>query len=119
MQWLLVLPLELVASSITLQYWGQPPKYHAAWVTLFLVAISVINLFGVKGFANVEATLSLIKTTAIVGFMCVQPTHTLLPLTDISVLGVLIDSGLGFGGNAIGVQHVSKRGMFPISFSFL
>lgn len=67
-QWLIVLPLELVASSITLQYWHNPLP-HAAWVTLFLVGIVIINIFGVKGFANVEATLSIVKVIAIVGFM--------------------------------------------------
>jgi amino acid transporter len=62
------LPLELVASSIILQYWGQPLD-HAVWVTIFLIGIVVINVFGVKGYGNVEATLSIIKVVAIVGFM--------------------------------------------------
>jgi len=68
-QWLITLPLELVASSITLQYWGQPLGHHAVWVTMFLFGIVVINVFGVKGFADVEAALSVMKVVAIVGFM--------------------------------------------------
>lgn len=68
-QWLVTLPLELIASSITLQYWGQPLGHHWVWVTIFLVSISIINISGVKGFANVEAGLSIMKVTAIVGFM--------------------------------------------------
>lgn len=68
LQWLITLPLELVAASITLQYWSQP-LHHSVWVTLFLVGIVTINIFGVKGFANVEATLSIVKVVAIVGFM--------------------------------------------------
>jgi amino acid transporter len=67
-QWLVTLPLELVASSITLQYWEQP-LHHAVWVTIFLFGIVVINIFGVKGYADVEATLSVMKVVAIVGFM--------------------------------------------------
>ncbi|KAE8446456.1 hypothetical protein EG329_011919 [Mollisiaceae sp. DMI_Dod_QoI] len=89
LQWLITLPLELVAASITLQYWSQP-LHHSVWVTLFLVGIVTINIFGVKGFANVEATLSIVKVVAIVGFM---------------LFGVLLDVGLGFGGNSTGVRN--------------
>jgi len=74
-QWLVTLPLELVASSITLQYWGHPLQ-HAVWVTIFLVGIVVINIFGVKGYADVEATLSVMKVVAIVGFMWVLISDT-------------------------------------------
>ncbi|KUJ08189.1 uncharacterized protein LY89DRAFT_600105 [Mollisia scopiformis] len=81
-QWLLTLPLELVAASITLQYWNNPLP-HAAWVTIFLFGIVIINVFGVKGFANVEATLSIVKVVAIVGFI---------------VFGIFRDIGLGFDG---------------------
>jgi len=68
------LPLELVASSITLQFWthshGEHSVWnHAIWVTIFLVGIIVVNVFGVKGYGNVEAFLSMAKAIAIVGFM--------------------------------------------------
>jgi len=68
-QWLITLPLELVASSITLQYWGNPLKNHASWVTIFLVLIVAINILGVKRFADFEAGFSVMKVLAIVGFM--------------------------------------------------
>lgn len=68
-QWLITLPLELVAASITLQYWGQPLGHRAIWITIFLAGLAIINIFGVKGWANVEATLSLIKVVAIIGFL--------------------------------------------------
>ena len=67
--WLITLPLELVASSITLEYWGNPLGNHAAWVTIFLVCIVVINLLGVKRFADFEAGFSVMKVVAIIGFM--------------------------------------------------
>lgn len=88
LQWLITLPLELVAASITLSYWSQP-IHHSVWVTIFLVGIVTINIFGVKGFANVEATLSIVKVAAILGFM---------------IFGILLDVGLGFGGNPKGVH---------------
>jgi amino acid transporter len=63
------LPLELIAASITLQYWGDPLGHQDAWVALFLAGIAIINVSGVKWFANVEAGLSVMKVVAIVGFM--------------------------------------------------
>jgi amino acid transporter len=68
-QWLITLPLELVASSITLQYWGNPLKNHASWVTIFLALIITINILGVQRFADFEAGFSVMKVVAIIGFM--------------------------------------------------
>lgn len=67
-QWLIFLPLELVASSITLQYWGSAMPY-TTWVTIFLILITIINIFGVKGYGHVEAALGVIKVVTVVIFM--------------------------------------------------
>lgn len=67
--WLLTLPLELVASSITLNYWGNPLGNRASWITIFLVCIVFVNMLGVRRFADFEAGLSIMKVVAIIGFM--------------------------------------------------
>jgi amino acid transporter len=41
----------------------------AAWVTIFLVLIISINLFGVRGYGEAEFVFSIIKVAAVVGFM--------------------------------------------------
>lgn len=70
LQWLVVLPLELIAASLTLQFWagsaGIPPF---AWIFLFLGVIVWINLYGIRGYGNFEAGLSITKIIAIVGFL--------------------------------------------------
>lgn len=68
LQWLAVLPLEIVAASITIDYWG-PTTSNAAWVAILLVAIISINLFGVKGYGEAEFVFSIIKVIAVTGFM--------------------------------------------------
>lgn len=68
MQWLIVLPLEIVAASITVEYWESPIN-PAVWVTLFWLLIVSINLFGVKGYGEAEFVFSLIKVIAVIGFM--------------------------------------------------
>jgi amino acid transporter len=47
LQWLVVLPLEIVAATLTIQFWNDKINPNA-WVAIFLVAIISINLFGVK-----------------------------------------------------------------------
>jgi yeast amino acid transporter len=70
MQWLVVLPLEIIAASITINYWDQERKYdHAIFVTVFLIVIISINLFGVKGYGEAEFFFSLIKVIAVIGYM--------------------------------------------------
>lgn len=68
--WLTVLPLELVAASIAVDYWGTTiPK--PLFITIFYVLIVVINLFGVEAYGETEFTFSTIKVIAVVGFMYV------------------------------------------------
>lgn len=68
MQWLVVLPLEIIAASITINYWNHELN-HAIFVTIFLTIIISINLFGVKGYGEAEFTFSIIKVVAVIGYM--------------------------------------------------
>ena len=68
MQWLFVLPLEIMAASITLEYWELGiPRW--ASITIFLMIIVAINLGGVKAYGEAEYGLSILKVTAVIGFM--------------------------------------------------
>ena len=70
MQWLIVLPLEVIATSITLNYWDEKHEYnHAIWVTIFLILIISINLFGVEAYGEAEFFFSMIKVIAVIGYM--------------------------------------------------
>lgn len=68
MQWIVTLPLEIVAASITIDYWHANVS-NAAWVAIFWTLIVIINLFGVKGYGEAEFVFSLIKIIAVIGFM--------------------------------------------------
>jgi amino acid transporter len=46
LQWLVVLPLEIVAATFTIEYWNNTSVNNNAWVAMFLVFIVIINLFG-------------------------------------------------------------------------
>ena len=65
---LITLPLELTAAGMIIDYW----KTHvnlAIWITIFIIIFFVINLFGVRGYGEVEFCVSIIKVIAIIGFI--------------------------------------------------
>lgn len=68
LQWLVALPLEVIAGALTVEYWNDKLS-KAIFVTIFLIMIAVINLFGIRGYGEAEFIFSTIKVTAIVGFM--------------------------------------------------
>ncbi|KAH7131611.1 amino acid permease/ SLC12A domain-containing protein [Dactylonectria estremocensis] len=68
LQWLFTLPLEILAGAMTISYWNESlPK--AIFVAIFLITIVVINLFGIKAYGEAEFVFSIVKVTAIIGFI--------------------------------------------------
>ncbi|KAG9542829.1 amino acid permease, partial [Aureobasidium melanogenum] len=89
LQWLVVLPLEVVAATITIQFWNDKINPDA-WVAIFLFVIIGINLFGVKGYGEAEFVFSILKVIAVVGFI---------------ILGVILNVGGGPDGGYIGGKY--------------
>lgn len=104
MQWLVVLPLEIVAATITIEYWTNGSINNNAFVAVFLVLIVVINLFGVKGYGEAEFVFAIVKVTAIVGYI---------------ILGIILTLGGGPEGGYIGGKNWSNPGAFNHGFKGL
>lgn len=68
LSWLISFPSELVACSLTIQYWTTSVN-PAVWIAIFWLIIVSINMFGVKGYGEVEFWLSIVKVLAVVGFL--------------------------------------------------
>jgi yeast amino acid transporter len=49
-----VLPLEIVAATLTIEFWNHGKINNDAWVAIFLTLIISINLFGVKGYGKCD-----------------------------------------------------------------
>lgn len=103
LQWLIVFPLEVVSASITVNYWGSQIS-PAAWVSIFLIIIIGINLFGVKGYGEAEFVLSIIKIIAVVGFI---------------ILGIVLNIGGGPDGSYLGGRYWHNPGAFNNGFKGL
>ncbi|KAF2792213.1 hypothetical protein K505DRAFT_279247 [Melanomma pulvis-pyrius CBS 109.77] len=68
--WLTVLPFEISAACNIIHYWpGSEGINNAAWIVPLLVALVAIQMFGVRGYGEVEFVLSIIKIVACMGFM--------------------------------------------------
>jgi yeast amino acid transporter len=66
--WLTVLPFELTAASITIEFW-RTDIHVSVWITVFLVFLILVQIFGVRGYGEVEFFLSMIKIIACLGFI--------------------------------------------------
>jgi amino acid transporter len=105
LQWLVVLPLEVVAATFTIEYWTHGKGIsNNAFVAVFLVLIITINLFGVKGYGEAEFILAIVKVTAVIGFI---------------ILGVIINVGGGPNGGYIGGKYWTNPGAFHNGFKGL
>ncbi|POR33743.1 Amino-acid permease inda1, partial [Tolypocladium paradoxum] len=69
--WSVVLPLELTVCSLVIQYWDAETSV-AIWITVFLVAVIIVNVFGSIGFAEEEFWSSLLKLLSIIIFMIIS-----------------------------------------------
>lgn len=69
-QWAIVLPLELTVCGLTVQYWN-PNISVAVWISVFLVLIIIVNIFGTIGYAEEEFWSSCLKLAATVAFMII------------------------------------------------
>ncbi|KAJ5127333.1 amino-acid permease [Penicillium atrosanguineum] len=94
--WLVILPFEITAASITIQYWRDDLNM-GIWVAVFLVVLSAIQFFGVRGYGEVEFALGIIKVVAVIGFI---------------ILGVVIDCGGAPKGGYIGAHYWHDPGAF-------
>ncbi|MCJ1356422.1 MAG: glyceraldehyde-3-phosphate dehydrogenase 1 [Icmadophila ericetorum] len=103
LQWLVVLPLEIVSASITIDFWGSSIS-NAIYVAIFLGTIVTINMFGVKGYGEAEFVFAIVKVVAIVGFI---------------ILGIILDIGGGPEGTYIGGKYWYNPGAFNHGFKGL
>lgn len=86
-QWAIVLPLELTVAGFTGKLFYQIPNYYhtnnrsveywginlnvGVWITIFLLFILIINVFGAIGYAEEEFWAALLKLSAVVIFMII------------------------------------------------
>uniref|UniRef100_A0A8H7KEF9 Amino acid permease/ SLC12A domain-containing protein n=1 Tax=Bionectria ochroleuca TaxID=29856 RepID=A0A8H7KEF9_BIOOC len=99
--WLVTLPLEITAASMTIDFWpGARGTNSAAWVAIFWVMVVSINLL----VSGAEFIFSTIKVITVIGFI---------------ILGIIIDCGGSPSGDYIGGRYWHSPGAFNNGFKGL
>jgi amino acid transporter len=104
LQWLVVLPLEIVAATLTIEFWNHGKINNDAFVAIFLFLIIAINMFGVKGYGEAEFIFSIVKIVAVIGYI---------------ILGIILNVGGGPDGGYIGGKYWHDPGAFNHGFKGL
>lgn len=95
LSWLISFPSELIGCSITITYWNSSIN-PAVWVAIFYVFVMTLNLFGVRGFAETEFILSILKVVAVIIFI---------------IIGIVLIAGGGPNSNGyIGTRYWHNPG---------
>lgn len=97
LMWLVSFPSELVGCSLTLSYWNDSIN-PAVWVAIFFVFVMLLNLFGVRGFAETEFYMSIFKVVSLFVFI---------------IIGIVLITGGGPGNTGyIGTKYWQDPGSF-------
>ncbi|KAI8065915.1 amino acid permease, partial [Gongronella butleri] len=65
--WTIVLPTELSAAAVLVNYWIGPERVNnAAWISIFLVVVVGINFFGARAYGEAEFWFASIKILTII-----------------------------------------------------
>ncbi|MCJ1294283.1 hypothetical protein MMC34_005841 [Xylographa carneopallida] len=66
--WLTVLPFEISAAGLTIDFWRTDINI-GVWIAVFLTILAAVQIFGVRGYGEVEFALSFLKIIGVLGFI--------------------------------------------------
>lgn len=98
-QWMTVLPLQLVTGAMTIQYWTS--LNPNIFVAIILIVVTFINLFGARGYVEAEFFFNICKVLLIIGFV---------------ILGIIINCGGAGTSGYIGARYWKTPGSFAAGF---
>ncbi|KIO33866.1 hypothetical protein M407DRAFT_65140 [Tulasnella calospora MUT 4182] len=93
--WVIILPAELSAAAILIDYWGM--RKDAVWITVCLIVVITINMLGAGVYGECEFVFASIKILTLVGLI---------------ILGIILDLGGGPSHDRIGFRYWKEPGPF-------
>lgn len=100
MQFFALLPLELVAASISIKYWNDSLNPDI-FVAIFWLTVVIITMMGVRWYGEAEFVFCLIKVVTVIGFI---------------ILGIVLICGGGPNGEFVGGKYWRNPGPFANGF---
>ncbi|CCF57035.1 hypothetical protein KAFR_0C00400 [Kazachstania africana CBS 2517] len=100
-QWLTVLPLELITGTMTIQYWNDSINADV-WIVIFYVFLLCVHVFGVKAYGELEFIFNTCKILFIGGFI---------------IFSIVVNAGGAGTDGYIGAKYWKNPGSFASSTS--
>lgn len=95
--WTIVLPAELSAAAVLIDFWDKDTNVNSAWVTICLVVVISINFMGAGAYGEAEFVFASIKVITITGLI---------------ILGIILDLGGGPDHDRLGFRYWKHPGPF-------
>ncbi|KAJ3790254.1 amino acid permease [Lentinula aff. detonsa] len=95
--WTIILPAELSAAAVLINYWDQDTQLNYAWITICLLVVVAINMCGAGVYGEAEFIFASIKV---------------LTITGLIILGIVIDLGGGPNHDRLGFRYWKNPGPF-------
>jgi amino acid transporter len=95
--WVIVLPAELSAASVLMDYWTNKSVNNSVWIVMCLVVTVGINMLGARAYGEAEFVFASIKVITITGLI---------------ILGIVLDLGGGPDHDRIGFRYWKNPGPF-------
>ena len=58
--WLTVLPFEITAAGITIQFWRDDINI-GVWIAVFLTILAAVQIFGVRGYGEGQSSMETVR----------------------------------------------------------
>ncbi|KAH9082039.1 amino acid permease/ SLC12A domain-containing protein [Lactarius deliciosus] len=95
--WTIVLPAELSATAILVDFWDKDTNLNSVWITICLVVVIAINFMGAGAYGEAEFIFASIKV---------------LTITGLIILGIVLDLGGGPDHDRLGFRYWKHPGPF-------
>jgi len=95
--WTIVLPAELSAAAVLIDFWDKNTNLNSAWVSMCLVVVVAINFMGAGAYGEAEFIFASIKV---------------LTITGLIILGIILDLGGGPDHDRLGFRYWKDPGPF-------
>ncbi|CAE6475296.1 unnamed protein product [Rhizoctonia solani] len=95
--WTIILPAELAAAAVLINYWMKGRINDALWISICLIVVIVINMLGAGVYGECEFIFASIKVITITGLI---------------ILGIVLDLGGGPNHDRIGFRYWKDPGPF-------
>ncbi|KAG8678920.1 hypothetical protein FRC09_019416, partial [Ceratobasidium sp. 395] len=95
--WTIILPAELAAAAVLINYWMKDRINDALWISICLIVVVVINMLGAGVYGECEFIFASIKVITITGLI---------------ILGIVLDLGGGPNHDRIGFRYWKNPGPF-------